>query len=98
MILTDGESISKCIAGVRKSEFRSGDCVNVSLKICVGVKTSKFSVENVFIGLEIDSINGEVTSLTKDIDVFFSIDVDEAAGACGTKVEWMALGANDEFT
>lgn len=99
VILAEGDTNSKCIAGVRKSESHSGDCVNVSLKICVGVKTSetsKFSVENVFIGLKVDSVNGEVTF--KDIDVFFFIDVDEATGTCGMDVKWMALGEDDRFT
>lgn len=55
-------------------------------------------MENVFINLEVDSVNGEVTS--KNIDVFFSITIDEAAdtnGMDGVGREWMALGENDRF-
>lgn len=51
-------------------------------------------MENFSIGLGVDSVNGEITS--EDIDMFFSIDMDEAAG--GMDVEWMVLGENDGFT
>jgi len=52
LMLAEGDANSKCITGVCKSESRSGNCVTMSLKICVAVKTSetsKFSVENALI-------------------------------------------------